>query len=175
MKRIFCNAPLSSSSLLELRDYWLSRRNGKIMPARRDIDPLDIPRLLPHVALTDVCYDPLRFRFRLIGTGIVAMAGRDATGKWLDQALYGNKLDQMLWGFRTCVEEKSPVAIREAVLFVDREWVVVEVLFLPLGEADGVVNMVLSGVKTVHDAVNKPSADSCFILNWQMASAQGTP
>jgi hypothetical protein len=36
---------------LDLYRYWDGRRNGRLMPARRDIDPVDFPALLRHVSL----------------------------------------------------------------------------------------------------------------------------
>lgn len=163
-------APMASRKLHDLRDYWMSRRNGKAMPSRGDIDPTAIPRLLPNITLTDVLYNPLRFRYRLVGTGIVAMAGRDATGQWLDQELYGDKLQEMLWGFTRCVERKMPMALRESVLFVDKKWVVVEVLFLPLAEQDGAINMLLSGVTILAEDVEIPPPDCSYVLDWQSPS-----
>jgi hypothetical protein len=52
------------------------------MPAHRDIDPVDIPRVLPHMAL--VHRPDGQFRFRLVGTEIAQMIGRDLTGAPVD-------------------------------------------------------------------------------------------
>ena len=51
---------------LDLYRYWDGRRNGRRMPARRDIDPADIPGLLPHVSL--IHKPDGQFRFRLVGS-----------------------------------------------------------------------------------------------------------
>ena len=48
---------------------------------------MDIPRLLANVWLIDVARDPLRFRFRLIGTAVVEYAGEDNTGNWFDEVM----------------------------------------------------------------------------------------
>jgi hypothetical protein len=48
--------------------YWTERCRDRQCPARSDIDPVDIPRLLPHIGLIDVETDASRFRYRLIGT-----------------------------------------------------------------------------------------------------------
>jgi hypothetical protein len=60
-----------NAAFLEFYEYWLGkgRGAGKAMPARADIDPLDIPALLANVFLIDVVPgNPRRFRFRLVGT-----------------------------------------------------------------------------------------------------------
>jgi hypothetical protein len=68
-------------------DYWLSKCRPGRLPARADIDPVEIPDLLPWIMLIDPVAGPdgTRFRMRLIGTGLVARAGRDATGNFYDE------------------------------------------------------------------------------------------
>lgn len=67
--------------VMETFDYWTSKVRNRTIPARRDLDPCEIFNLLPWLILTDVFDDPLDFRYRLIGTQIVAQARRDLTGK----------------------------------------------------------------------------------------------
>ena len=64
---------------LDLYSYWLSKRNGRIMPARGDIDPRELGMLLPFLFIIDKAAG--EFRFRLMGTGVVQDLGRDLTGK----------------------------------------------------------------------------------------------
>jgi len=37
--------------------YWDAKRAGKSMPSRADIDPIEMPALLPHVVLLEVLRD----------------------------------------------------------------------------------------------------------------------
>ena len=39
--------------------YWLEKKGDRPMPGRRDLDPIEMPGLLPHVILLDVLHDPL--------------------------------------------------------------------------------------------------------------------
>ena len=71
--------------LQRLLRYWDDKRGGRPMPARRDIDPFEIPDLLPHVFLVDVGHDPLVFRFRLAGTEVNRLFGEEITGKTTDE------------------------------------------------------------------------------------------
>ena len=71
--------------LIQLYDYWTSICDGRDMPARRDMDPLDIPRLLPNIVLFDVEYDPIRFRVRLYGTALTKISRNEITGRYLDE------------------------------------------------------------------------------------------
>jgi hypothetical protein len=61
--------------VLAFHRYWLARRGARRFPARRDIEPTDIPHLLSGILLLDVHYDPLDFEYRLIGGDIVARSG----------------------------------------------------------------------------------------------------
>jgi hypothetical protein len=63
--------------IVALFDYWRSKAPAEgTLPGRRHIDPLDVPRLLPHIWLVDVVDEPRRFRVRLLGTALVE------TGTW---------------------------------------------------------------------------------------------
>jgi hypothetical protein len=75
---------------LDLYSYWLSKRNGRIMPARRDMDPVELGKLLPFLCIVDKPADELRYR--LMGTGMVRDLGRDLTGQPL-HAYAGNTLE----------------------------------------------------------------------------------
>src|SRR5690242_1355091 len=58
--------------IVALYDYWRSKAPGEgLLPGRRHIDPVDIPRLLPNVWLLDVVDDPRRFRVRLVGGALI--------------------------------------------------------------------------------------------------------
>lgn len=59
---------LPDDKLQRLFAYWQTLgRDGRI-PSRRDIDPVEIPDLLPNIFLLDVVGDAEDFVFRLAGT-----------------------------------------------------------------------------------------------------------
>jgi hypothetical protein len=72
-------APISHH--LDLYRYWLSKRGGRAMPARSDIDPADIPALLPYLCILDKADG--RFRFRLVGSAVAQQFGHDLTGRFV--------------------------------------------------------------------------------------------
>ncbi|HTZ79356.1 MAG TPA: PAS domain-containing protein [Stellaceae bacterium] len=73
--------------LRHLHDYWRSvHPPGGGLPGRQHIDPCDLVPLLRWIWMMDVRRDPLRFRYRLVGTEQVNVMGRDFTGRWLDEA-----------------------------------------------------------------------------------------
>lgn len=90
-------APLSTLSHPDhvwLYDYWLARKPEGGLPSRRDIDPIDFPKLLPRVSMiaVDEKDGRVQYRYRLAGTEIVTRAGRDPTGKYFDELYSGDYL-----------------------------------------------------------------------------------
>jgi hypothetical protein len=78
-------ATVSNPLVLEFHDYWLARRGSRRFPRRADIEPTDIPHLLPGIVLLDVYYDPLDFEYRLIGGDVQKRSG-NLKGKRIRQA-----------------------------------------------------------------------------------------
>jgi hypothetical protein len=76
---------IEDPSLGRLYDYWHGKRHGRFAPSRVDIDPAQLKFILPFIYLIDVVGSPLRFRFRLAGTGIVKEYGAEITGKFADE------------------------------------------------------------------------------------------
>jgi hypothetical protein len=77
-----CISPKNQSVL----EYWAAKAGARAMPSRVDLDPvIDLPKLTLHMFLVDVERGATRFRFRLVGTGVVDHVGRDMTGKYLDE------------------------------------------------------------------------------------------
>jgi hypothetical protein len=68
----------TASHHLDLYRYWLAKCGGRPIPARRDIDPTEIPALLPYLGIIENADGQLRYR--LIGTALGQQIGRDVTG-----------------------------------------------------------------------------------------------
>jgi hypothetical protein len=67
----------------EMFAYWASLRRGASLPARVDLHPSSMKRLLPTVSLIDVVNQPRDYRLRLAGTGLYGVYGREITGRML--------------------------------------------------------------------------------------------
>src|SRR6266849_5312118 len=53
-----------------LYDYWCGiHPTEAILPGRQHVEPLDLAEVLRWLWLVDVQREPLRFRYRLVGTG----------------------------------------------------------------------------------------------------------
>lgn len=138
--------PLTSPVNRDLRDHWLGLCGSRTMPAWREFDPVSVPRLLNRVVVVSVDHEPLRFRYKLIGTWITRLAGRDATGRELDATLYGDRLEAIVWTYRHCVRSGAPLATLGSIHFAEKEWLTAEHIYLPFAGADGRVGTVLGGM-----------------------------
>lgn len=101
---------LTSSLVHQLRDYWTARRGNCPMPRKSDIDPSELKPLLPYMLVGEFATEPLRLRYRLVGTEVVTVYGVDFTGRWLDELDFG---DQVAGGwaeqYRRVFETAQPV------------------------------------------------------------------
>lgn len=120
-----------SDKLRRLYEYWRQKRGARPMPARRDMDPLDLRFVLGDIALVEVLRDPLRYRFRLDGTRQVERFGVDMTGKMLDDLpdTTMRRLTEQSYG--EVVSSGKPVAYQRDVMTEGRVFVY-EVAILPL-------------------------------------------
>jgi PAS domain len=87
---------LNSPRLREAYAYWNAKRRNKLMPSRSDIDPVEIPPLLPYVFLIDVVREPLDFRYQLIGTQACDIMRGDFTGQFFSK-IPGKGKGTALW------------------------------------------------------------------------------
>ena len=93
--------------------YWDSKRNGRRMPSRADLDPLEIPRFLPDICLVDVVPDARRYVYRLIGTNEVAMRGRDPTGLPVGEGYFGTSAQSVFLNYDGVVRSREPRVDRD--------------------------------------------------------------
>ncbi len=97
--------------LAECRAYWEGLRGSAFAPSRSQLDPMDLKSVLPRVMLVEVTPGhPPRFLFRLSGTGICDVHGRDL------KELYAEELQPPEYGrlvqkhYSECLERREPLA-----------------------------------------------------------------
>jgi hypothetical protein len=104
---------VEASSLIadqRLRDgyaYWC-RKATRRMPRRADVDPTEMPHLLPHIRLVDVVA-PGRFRYRLVGTEARLHHLTDPTGRFLDEVLSPPAGPRIVALHGECVRNRRPL------------------------------------------------------------------
>jgi hypothetical protein len=137
---------MRSPYLRMLFDYWEGLRGDRVAPDASEIDPLQMPpSALPHVILIDLEQNPLRARYRLVGTHSTEAAGWDYTGKYVHELDMPNTMMQE-------VMEDFAFALAKQAMYANYEWpmrdnrgiVKVELIQLPLLE-NGIVTRCFSG------------------------------
>jgi len=126
-------------------ETWNRLRGDRAMPSPADIDPLTLPRaLLPHILLIDVEHEPaLRFRWRLIGTHITNVTGRDSTGRYWDEIydrqIFGKLKTGPLW----IMKHRRPVRTFGSAYYVSKDFIGSESVDLPLSVDGSTVSRVM--------------------------------
>ena len=127
-------------------EYWASKRGGRSMPRKRDIDPIEIPaKILPNLQIIEVIDGGARFRYRLIGTALVEAYGKDFSGRIVDELFPDGRLDFVQSLYRSVCASKAPIfsrnkyhTPRDVDLFSMR-------IYMPLSE-DGIAVQNILGV-----------------------------
>jgi hypothetical protein len=133
--------------LTRLYRYWCAIHPASgVLPGRQHFDPVDIPDLLPGIALLNVQRAPFRLRYRLVGTAVVHALGREVTGLWLDEAHRGKfEGGASAERCRLAVDRAMPDWHKGgSLLSPRREIAAVETLLLPLARDGRSVDMLCS-------------------------------
>jgi hypothetical protein len=133
----------SNPRLRFLLRYWQERRHHCALPARTDIDVLDLGPCLGHLILIDVGEEARSLTYRLYGTRISGQMGFDPTGYDLMQAGLAED-DHIILPYRTAARLRTPIYAINPMSGPgwSRRW---ERLILPLSRDDLAVNQLLIG------------------------------
>ncbi len=135
-----------SSRLTDLFKYWQTKRCGRFFPSRADIDPLEIPALLPIVFLVDVTGEAADFRFRLVGSEFAQKYGAEVTGRTLREVNRHAHSDAILEDYAMCARECVPLASRNSFINDQGIFWKYERILMPLGSDPGRPDMILGGM-----------------------------
>lgn len=127
--------------------YWVEcGRRVDGTPGRQDIDPIDIPEILPWVSLIDVHRqsDGLTFRHRLVGTAVVEMRNRDSTGLWFHETYGPETLARAQPALAAIVETAEPDLVHEDLRDIGRPYRTLSSLVLPLASDRRRVDMLMA-------------------------------
>ncbi len=136
---------LEYDGLGDLLRYWQLVGHGGV-PARADIEPADIPKLLSNIILIDVQRAPIRFRARLCGTEVDRLLGRNFTGCYLDDMTIGYFERDILLDYAEVVLHKRPKVARRSILAANGNWLRYQRLLLPLSSDGWAVDKLLGAV-----------------------------
>jgi hypothetical protein len=123
--------------------YWNELRGDRPMPALNQIDPIEIPKLLPIVLLADVT--PGSVRMRLLGTDATNAYGRETRGADITELALGEFSPLWLKAFTLLRETERPVsafgAFRSGLELLDAETVLT-----PLSDNGTTITQIFGGL-----------------------------
>lgn len=139
---------LNASAHIAAYAYWRARKPSlALLPSRRDLDPVDMPRsLLPWINLIEVHRDngALRYRHRLVGTGIVDMRNRDGTGFWFDDLYDDTRILRVRRVLDLVVEDGHPRILEDDLGNTGRSYRILHSLVLPPASDGETVDMLMA-------------------------------
>jgi hypothetical protein len=145
--------------LNDIYRYWLSkRRNGKA-PRRADIKAGELGPAIRQLNILDVVREagkPLQFRHRLVGTGILEWLNMDATGRMVDETLYGPEAAAIIASLSHIVETARPYHRRARLDWNNRKFALMESVDMPLSDDTHDVAMILRATSYRHAAADDP-------------------
>src|ERR1044072_3402441 len=97
---------LADAYLRRALAYWQRKCGERHMPRRADIDPIEIPELLPFIRLVDVVA-PGQYRYRVVGTEVEQMhGGLKFNGRFVHEALPPVLAEHIVPVYDECVRER---------------------------------------------------------------------
>jgi hypothetical protein len=100
---------LSGTKVRRFAEYWQGLCSGRALPPRRELEPAAFVHCLPNVLLMDLSHSPLRVRYRLVGTAVVAISKLDFTGCYLDELSFPNPHFDWMAVYRKLVDDRRPL------------------------------------------------------------------
>jgi hypothetical protein len=141
-----CDTSLAfeAPALCDMLAIWLRQRGSRAMPRRADLPPECLRGHLGWIVLLDVEYEPLRFRYRLVGTRITELVGRDATGVYLDELYEPAIHSTAISAFKIVIASRSPVRAHGYLRHANKGHLAFEAIDMPLSEDGATVSLIMT-------------------------------
>lgn len=128
-------ADIPHERLRRLHDLWHAKKGRRGLPARADIDVLELKPWLGHLILAEVRegdgdYD---FRYRVYGTVLAGWFGRDLTGRTSGELPVGLR-ERSEQGYRSACRRAQPELVCQSC-HLNEDSSCLAKLILPLGSA----------------------------------------
>ncbi|MFC7050139.1 PAS domain-containing protein [Emcibacter nanhaiensis] len=134
---------IESNVLKELFLYWCKIRGARSIPRRKDFRPIDVPHLLPYIAMVNVEQDTKKYQIRLVGTETAEVTGKSIIGQYLDDIPGMSKsVDRFDW----VVKEKLPYLYHGRLSWSEKDFLEYDALGLPFSNDNFAVNIIMAGL-----------------------------
>jgi hypothetical protein len=132
-----------------MRDYLKRVAPPDRLPGRQHLDPGLLQDVLRFMNFVEVLREGqgegagLRFRFRTIGAVQGVIAGRDITGKYLEDAVVPSFVERIRRNMTTAVERRAPVYDAFAMPHPARDFIDSERVYYPLASDGETIDQLL--------------------------------
>ncbi|UTW55997.1 PAS domain-containing protein [Kordiimonas sp. SCSIO 12610] len=138
---------LKSDMTKGLMAHWHQIKGHKPMASRLDFNPAEVePQILPHIILFDVFYEPLDFRYRVVGTKVVRYSSRDYTGENLSDIEHQREGSHLWKMLKQTVLEQKPMVACSPYAGPQKDFMASEDVLMPLTDEQGKVRYILAAV-----------------------------
>ena len=145
---VFIDGP-RDADLRALYEYWNTVRGERAMPRRADIDPSEIPKLLPYIIMYNAVPGGGGYTIRLVGEEVVRLNGSNGTGRQAGSIMTPRGAEMMTRILDAVARERVPkFRAGRTYWHPDKTYRDFEACFLPLSPDGETVNIVLGGVKS---------------------------
>lgn len=139
---MFNLSPLLASGL----EYWLKIRGDREIPQRTELEPLDIPALLPNLCLVEVL-GPNQFRYRLLGNVVISNLTRNLTGQMIEDDMLKGRGREVIFTYQSVVDHRAPVVTSGRAMWAKYDWMQFTSLNLPMTSDGQGIDIMLSLVE----------------------------
>lgn len=136
----------------KLWSYWRglpSPDHG--VPLFSSFDPIEVSDLLPYLFLTQVLYDPLDFRFRVVGTHVEERMGATYTGTRLSDWVHTSKESGIWRNMSVLVDSRQAILANYSYIGPVPQITMTKNLYIPLQNVEGRITDVLIAVHFEND------------------------
>lgn len=134
----------ADAKLSQVLELWRRLAIEGGLPRPRDMDAIALPTfVLPYVTVLDVIDGGRTFHVRLVGTASVAAAGRDFTGKRLDEAMSPQMLNVTAERYRAAIVHRRPILGYAEYAMPDGSTIRNLIMSLPLASDGTTVDRIL--------------------------------
>lgn len=132
-----------SSRLRALHRYWNEKRGKRSMPSRSEIDPIEIPRLLPIVLIAEIT--PAGARMRLLGSETTSAYGRELRGQPIGEIEFGEFTQFWRDAFALVLQSATP-ALASGRFRTSAGTYSIEIALMPLAREDKTLSHIFGGM-----------------------------
>ena len=154
-------AEIQNNKLMKLFDYWNNLRNGRLMPARSDVNPVDLVFMLGWILLIEIYPDPtgnqpFLFRYRLSGAELDRISRCSLQGHWANELSDNFQRYATIHAFQEAAKTAAPNFYRVNLKRRGEKYLVYERMTLPLSVDDpNKPGMLLVGIQGVTETASR--------------------